>query len=264
MSFRWAWIPLLAACSPKDEPSESVDSDVLVADPYAPFQSCVATTDNDPADQYTYSEAGDLLTRERDNGGWTVSETYTWREDHQPLTSMIIRNNGTTEMTYTYDGDALSYVEGNSEGYYWEEEYTYDETGRVISSHYSFGESASSLDLISTATYVYNDDGTLRTRISDNLYDIDDQVLYTWENGLLVKEGRYLFDQWQPEFLTTYAYDDAGWMIESTSDYGGDGVIDRLQTWVRDDLGRTITRSTDRDGDGEFDTVINTVWDCPE
>ncbi len=166
---------------------------------------------------YTYNAEGKLLTERWDSGegSWYVWE-YTYPDSN---TEKKVYSSDTTtnyeEITTVYDaGGNILRVNALQEGeFYYEQEFTYDERGNVLTSYDSFGDIR--------VTNTYDADGKLiAAKSTGEYYDDKWEATYTYDDkGNLVEEVR-------GRTTTVYTYDADGNMVTKT-----EGFSEYTYTW---------------------------------
>jgi len=244
--------------------------------------------------EYTLDAEGNVVERvdSRRSSIGPVAYRTTYDDEGRPiLEETDALNDGTIDAVTTWDystpGRTVRSWDQNLDGepdtiYTW----TYSENGAVIREEWD-READGTVDMVTS--YSYTDGGLLLEKVEDWEGESESDFAETNEyddRGLLVRSTwvGYGFDQ-----VRTYEYDEAGHLLRTNVDSGGDGTTDGIFRNVYDEKGRLlrsdvlhlpaesvqgiheyeygetdepIRTTSDADGDGDPDSVI-TRSACP-
>ena len=233
--------------------------------------------------------------------GLETTATYAYNESNQITlitlfeTDSLRGSDYTRTFSYTYDeigrvvsdsarSTFVSVFPGSSS------EYTYDESGNLVTRtyetggfisdiiyNYAYDEAnklielttafASSPDFfLSTQRYDYNEAAQVtRYEYATEAVGVGSEgFLYTYsydEAGNFIQETFDRGNDGSLDSITQYGYDEAGNFIRETLDSNGDGSPDFITQYSYDAANRVTSESIDEDGDGVFDSITTYVYD---
>ena len=222
---------------------------------------------DDAITDYTYDADGNLTLEEYDtNADGSANSTITRTYDGNGYEISVEHDsdgdgvaNRLVTITYDSNGCQLSYiVDTNGDGQINSDEtFTCDSDGNRLT-HVQDTNGNGVTDVVENYTLNAYGQRTNLSKDSNNDGTIDLEVDYTFDN-----EGKLLsvnMNNNNAIDITTYSFDNNGYMVSLEEDTNGDGVAESVKTYTNDGDGYPISESNDTNNDGASDVVTTLTY----